>query len=237
MSRSSAFLSIAVFFLFLSGCQSSAPGRNSRQRSRPAEVKKEAFDIKTIGTVAFLGMAKSIQENDVIEMLQPVVEDHLMAHQNPFVLLDSHEVASRANRFGVTPVYMDVVDFWQDKKKVDKHKLQELCEKISADAILVGNIEEWLQSRADAGTDQASYTQISARFSIYLAQTGRKVWDHKVTEILEAELTDTGLTGQTDLSGGSGVAGRGLKAHRNTDPPKYDDVIIRVAEELAKSIK
>ncbi len=236
MKRIIVYLSLFVFGLSLFGCQS-APERGPRRIVRQSAAKEEAYELKNLGTVAFLGLSKSVQEKDVIKLLEPVIEDHLMASSCPFILIDSHEVTTRTGRFGVSTLYNDIVDFWQDKKKVDKFKLQEFCEKISTDAILVGNIEEWQQSRAIAGSDEPSFTQISARFSIYLAETGRKIWEHKISEILEAEVIDAGGTTQTDLSGGGGVAGRGLKAHRNTDPPKYDDVIIRVAEELANAIK
>jgi hypothetical protein len=243
MWRFCVYLAGILFISFLIGCGGTSSGLSarpaSRQRTtnRPASNNAEkAYDISKLNTIAFLGLSSSVQAKDVVPQLQPVLEDLIMATEHPFVVLDRNEVNTRVRREKAQVLFDDVIDFWMDKKKVDTFKVSELCKLLMVDGILIGNITEWMQSQAAFDAEDASYTQISTSLSIYLGETGREIWNKTATKILEAEKLDS-RTDQVDLSGGGGAAGRGMKARKPGDPPKYDRVIPYVAEELAKALK
>lgn len=242
MRRLSVFLAGILFLSFLIGCGgtsgiSARPISSQRQRgSRSSGSSDKAFDLSTLTSVAFIGLASSVQAKDVVPQIQPLLEDQILATEHPFVVLNRNEVETRINREGAQTLFAEVLDFWMDKKKVDKFKITQLCEKLMVDGVILGNVVDWMQSQAKYDAENPSYTQISTSLSIYLGETGREVWKISATKILEAEQLDS-RSDQVDLSGGSGSTGRGMKSRKVGDPPKFDQVIPYVAQELAEALK
>ncbi len=217
---------LAMSHVLLAGCQSAPAGRTARAAAKPE------FELESLDVVAFLGMAKSVEDHQMLQMVGPAIEDHLLATKTPFVLLPEQEVVNRMSREGAGPLCREVINFWRDSRKVDKLKTKELCAKLGAQAILVGDITDWMQNQALPDEDEPSYTRVSASLAIYSAETGRRVWRTRKTIYEKAQqLQGAAPSGRfTDTAGGS-ITGR-----KASEPPRYENVIPRLAETLAKTL-
>lgn len=232
----------AAALLIAAGCQSGSGGG-------AAKITAESgFQLKSLEVVAFLGLAKGISDEQSVPIMEPIVEDHLMAISPPFILLPIREVEARAAREGARELYKEVTDFWRDRGKVDKRRLEELCAALGVQAIMVGLIEDWTQVEAVPEADQQAYTRVAASLSIYPAETGRRAWRARCTETVEAEGYGASMVSSGDQesgrgrSGGSKSAGRGVDLRFDDtrrsgwDPPRFEDVVPKVAKALAVAL-
>ena len=222
-------LALGTMFLLLLvvGCRSGtgAGGGAAKVTTLPD------FKLDSLKVVAFVGLGHSVTAENCVDILEPILEGHLLGAQLPFVMLPKPEVAARANRAGAANVYREVSDFWRDSKKVDKFKLEELCSAVGAQAILVGSIDEWERTeRASWNADEPAYTRITARMCIYPSETGRWAWRARVAKTVEAETYE----GSRSTSRPDGSAA--ISTHGGADAPRFEDVSVAVAKDLTAAI-
>ncbi len=224
----------------LSGCQSAsvggkAPGPPAGVSSSASKPRASlAVDFSHMKVIGYLGLASSAADITAIEILGPRLEQELIGQEYPFMLMRDEQVAAAAGRFGLAGLHQEMVDYWRDRKRVNKLKLQELCAALGIDALLVANIEEWAQIEPTVGSTQAAATRISVILEIYAAESGRRGWRERVSTTIEAELpaSSTANTGRQD----HGIA---RVTTAGVEPPRFEEVgdilAARAAETLAKA--
>ncbi|MCK4303706.1 MAG: hypothetical protein KAY24_05660 [Candidatus Eisenbacteria sp.] len=228
-------LGIAVLLLVAPGCKSGAG-------SAATVMKSPGFNLGDLEVLAYLGLGSSVEDAMAVAMMGPVLEGHLQAAPHDFVILSASECARRASLDGVQELHRDVLDFWLDHKKVDKLKMQQLCSILGVQAILVGVIEDWIQSRGSTAADEAAHTQITASLSIYSAATGRREWRARSTVMRAAQQFETSDrdTGRGSRMSGIGskrdMAGLSANLRSGSAPPRFEEVIPEVAAELAEAM-
>lgn len=222
--------------IILVGCQT-GPAPSAQHGSRRAKAKLHELELSS---VAYLGLSKSaVADETALRLMEPVVEAQLLSKPPTFVLLPPTEIEARVARTGCQETYRAVLSLWRDDKKVDQLKMRDFCEAVGVDAILVGTIDEWMQSRASGSMNEPAYTKVAATLRLYLAGEGRYAWRKKESHTIEFLAIDQESVEQEAYAGGSSASGsRDLGRVRSSagDPPRYEDVIPIVAEALARAL-
>ena len=215
--------------MLLAGCQSApmdgAPAAASKSRSR------YVMDFSTLKVVGYLGLASSAADIHALEILAPRLEQAVATQELPYIIMRPDQVAATAARFDVGGLHKEVLDHWRDNKRLTKLDLQELCETLGFDALLVANIEEWSQTEPTVGSTDASATRISVVMEMYSAETGRRGWRERCSKTLEAEqpLSEAANTGR-QAHGIARLSGAG------TEPPRFEEVADMVVEVVAAKL-
>ncbi len=222
-------MTLTLILALMAGCQS-APSSGSA--TSPATSRSRyAIEFDSLRVVGYLGLASSAGDNVALEIMTPRLEHALAGGEYPFILMRPEQVAATAGRFGLTSLYRDVLDYWNDSKRVHTLKVQELCEALGFDALLGANIEEWSQVEPTPGSAAPAATRISLMLEIYAAETGRRGWRERVSRTIEAEqaASTTMNTGRQD-HGIARVTTAGAK------PPRFEEVADEVAAKAADTL-
>ena len=216
----------------LVGCQSAPPGGSSASSSKPKS--SYAVDWDSLKVVGYLTLGSSAADRVALEMMEPRLENEFLKLDLPFVLMRPSEVAAAASRHDLGTVHGEMVDYWRDSKKVNKLKLQAICEALGLDAVLVANIDEWAQVQAVPGSTEPSFTRIAVTTEIWQPETGRRGWRERTSERWEAEQLRTG-----DADTQREQHGIAPSERVGSEPPRYEEVAdklaLRAAEALAEA--
>ncbi len=239
MNRQS-LLCLLTCALALTGCQTAGTG-GAGGGSAARIFADPGFQLENLEAVAFLGMGQSVPDELATRIMEPLVEDHLLAITPPFMIMPAGEAHRRASAEGCGDAYRSLVDFWKDAKKIDKFKLEEFCAAVGVQGVLVGTISEWSQTRAMPDADEPAATRIAARLCLYTADTGRRVWQARHEQVFEAQQLDgteeAARHGEVfeGISSGARRRGTGTGPLRQTgaDAPRFEEVAPEVAHTLA----
>ncbi len=231
-----AFLPIALGVLatltaltLMAGCQS-AP--HSGSATSPATSRSRyAIEFDSLRVVGYLGLASSAGDNLALEIMTPRLEKALAGGEYPFVLMRPEQVAATAGRFGLTSLYQDILDYWNDSKRMHTLKVQELCETLGFDALLGANVEEWSQVEPTPGSATPAATRISLMLEIYSAETGRRGWRERVSRTIEAE-----QAASTTMNTGRQDHGIARVTTAGAEPPRFEEVADEVAAKAAETL-
>ena len=216
--------------ILLVGCQS-APMSGGSVKSTAKSKSKYAVEWDSLKVVGYLALGSSAADRLALEMLEPRIETEFLKLDLPFVLMRPSEVTSAASRHDLVTVHGEMVDHWRDSKKVNKLKLQALCEALHLDAVLVANIDEWTQVQAAPGSTEPSFTRIAMTSEIWLPETGRRGWRKRTSERWEAEQLRTEDADTQRESHGIAPSER-----VGSEPPRYEEVADRLALKAAEAL-
>ncbi len=196
---------------------------------------KDAFDLSNLDVVAFMGVSPGSGADELaVPMVEPMLERQLEGIRPPFVLLSGAETETRARTEGVYNDFKAVSDYWRDRQKVDKMKLQSFCQALGIQGILVASVRDWMQVEAQPNADEPAYTKIGMRMEIYAADTGRRVWRTRTTRTVEAtQFQDDESAASRTNPMSTGFVG-GLRT--GADAPPLEQVAQMVVEELAATL-
>jgi hypothetical protein len=183
-------VSVALGFTLsaLAGCQSGP------KRGTANVVRTPAYQPDSLGTVAFLGLARgSAAAEDAPREMEPLLTAQLAAAALPFTLISREEVERRLATPEDVQTLGAVLTFWNDDKKVDRFELMKLGERTGVGGFLLGVVDEWSQTQATSGGGNAAMTRVGVSLTLYSAATGRSVWRADAAETLEATATLGGV--------------------------------------------
>jgi hypothetical protein len=220
---------VGLVGLVVPGCQSAGSPQPSAQPGRTS------FDLASLKVVAFMGVAPGgSHDKQAVPLFEPMLERQLAGITPPFVLMSLQDTETRARSQGLAQEFRDIGNYWRDQQKVDKMKLQRLCDALGIQGILVGGLREWMQVEATPNSDEPSYTKISAVLSVYDAASGRRVWRTRSSRTVEAAL----LQGDEDATARDNPLGTGFVGGMRTgsDAPPVEDVAALVVGDLVDAL-
>jgi len=156
-------------------------------------IRSPDYRPDSVGTVAYLGFAGGTSGEAARTMMEDLVEQRLLASQEVFVVLPRDEISRRARAEGVEELLGEVRDFWRGSRKIDKLKTGELCAALGTRAVVVGVVEDWIETGSARGSSESPYSRVAATLEIYSAETGRRLWKARSSQTLEARALEGSL--------------------------------------------
>ncbi len=214
-----ALAAIGAAFL-LPGCKTAG----SDVRPAVASTVPDWADLQ-VESLAFLGVGSGVGDETSRRAAQDLVQQHLLGAQDRFIILGFEASQERAAAAKAATLFDKVVGEWQNHRTIDQFEVQELCEKLGVNGLIVANVSDWKRERVDFTSEGSSYTQIALEMAIYAAQTGRPAWTAEKM-IRRESLTYAPASGGSGVyTDPSGVSRAQRSGSMTPDPPRAEEVV------------
>jgi hypothetical protein len=216
--------------LSLSGCKTSAVG------ARPAiSYTSPEWDGLNIKTLAYVGVGSATGDETDRFSAQEMTEQYLLGAQERFVILGYTQSQERAAANKAGDLFDRAVKGWHDQRILDQFVVQQLCQTLGVDGLILGDLSDWKREKVDFTEQGSSYTQIDLGLSIFSAKTGAEVWSaSKKVRKDTAEYTP-GSGGSGVYTDASGISRAQRAGSMTPEPPRPEEVMEEVMTSLIEA--
>lgn len=212
------------------GCKTTGSGVSPAQAFTAPD-----WDQHAIRTLAFPGLASPTLDRAELLKAESLVETELMSGQTRFVILSRSMTADRLAKAGLKESYDKALAGWKGERKVDQFVAKQLCEKLSVDGLLFGDLDEWREEKVDFHAEGTSFTQVDLHLAIVSADNGLPVWEADKSLREESTAYVPGQAGSGVYEDGMGTTRSGNKSNVTPDAPPIEEVCHKVMTALIEA--
>ncbi len=222
-----ALLALLGASFLISGCKPAATG------ARPAEsFTVPDWDDLGVRSLAFVGLGGVVADAVARSSAEQVVDEELRSSQEKYVVLNPREARSRAADRDAGAVFDRILQVWRDSRTADQFLVQELCQAVGVDGILLADLLDWREETVDPNVEGASITRVEIRLAMFSGVTGQLAWEARSSHSRESVAYTPSQAGGGTYTGQGGAHRPERQSSLVTRPPRAEDV----ARELMQSI-